>query len=249
MLEDASRELNEPKLNHDSKQLIVAVDTCLNALEHNAKRGIIAELIEKLGDLSDTSLINTTVGGLNHGVNQQNPDQVKKSAETFQVESAKLNKLLDVVLQTIDPSHPSYSIIQALSDRAKLGAPLVNNTAKLYLQHPNDTILSDHLQNVIQTYTEATRGLQKQLVSFENVYTTPELIQSCQLSLDQHTKALQKALARGDAEAAAREHNLISIAANQLLNISEKEKDNSEDPVYRSGLETELGELRSGIYD
>ena len=63
-----------------------------------------------------------------------------------------------------------------------------------------------------------------------------------------HAKLLQDGLLKNKASKAAMEANFTALAANQLLSIVEKEKDNSEDAVYSQALESELVGLRKGNF-
>lgn len=62
-----------------------------------------------------------------------------------------------------------------------------------------------------------------------------------------HIQKLQEALFRNDHLNSTSEINQSTIAATQLLSIIEREKDNTEDSVYREKLEKELILIRAGI--
>ena len=63
---------------------------------------------------------------------------------------------------------------------------------------------------------------------------------------EKNASAFTKSLADKDAAAAAAAASLAAIAASQVLSIMEREKDNTDDSIYKAGLEKELLLIRAG---
>jgi uncharacterized coiled-coil protein SlyX len=245
VLDDATLELHEPKFNHDSRELIVGVDRCMNALACNSQRGLIAELMTVLGDLADTSQLETTVGLLNDGINKANPQMVGKHTNTFDNQASKLNVLMERVLEQIPANYANFGVIHSLHEKAKLVAPQVSTDCKLFQKFPTESSLAEHSQNVIQAFTEIARSLQRQIASYDAVFTTPELLDGAELAIQQQGRLLQEALDKCDQEVASRHLGLLGALASQFVSIAEKDKENTEDAAFKSGLEKELNLLQS----
>jgi hypothetical protein len=245
VLDDATLGLHEPKFNHDSRELIVGVDRCINALTCNAQRGLIAELMTVLGDLADTSQLETTVGLLNDGINKANTQMVGKHTAHFDNQASKLNLLMERVLDQIPADYASFGVIHSLHEKAKLVAPQVSTDCKLFQKFPSEPSLTEHTQNVLQSFTEIARGLQRQIASYDAVFTTPELLDGAELAIQQQTRLLQDALEKCDHEVASRQLGLLGALTSQFLSIAEKDKENTDDVVFKSGLEKELVLLQS----
>ncbi|KAI8896423.1 Vinculin family-domain-containing protein [Globomyces pollinis-pini] len=245
-LKDASLVLNEAELDHNGKQYLLALSSTPQVLESNIQRGIIATLISTLGNLSDPSMTETVVGKLTTGVLDENIPMVKQQTMEFETCTGTLDKLLTHVMANLDSSNPYYGTLTSLQEKSKTMGQSVIACSQLYQKHPNDNS-KDHLQNNILSFSNVAMGLQKLLVSTDAIYPANDLIQAAHANFVQHSTGVLEALTQKDPIAAKRALNLTGLAALQLVRIAEREKDNSEDPVYRQALETEIAFVRESF--
>jgi hypothetical protein len=163
------------KTDHDSRELIGAVDSCIGALEANLNRGVVEELITLLADMSDMKNVATTVGRLTDATENANTDILGPSTEEFQKRSKKMGILVGHVLSGIPVANPDHGHILLLQNKANSAISAVLSGAKMFQKFPDD-LTEQNLHNAIATYTEATLGLQKQLVSFEGTFSATALL-------------------------------------------------------------------------
>jgi hypothetical protein len=90
------------------------------------------------------------------------------------------------------------------------------------------------------------RTIQKNIVSHDSIFTTPDLLDSSYSTVMHSSKNFLKLLSKNTADDAKKELCYLTVATNQLIVIAEKEKENTEDTSYIQGIEYELQYLRSG---
>lgn len=246
ILSDSQLPLVPRKADHDSKELISAVDSCVVALDANLSKGVIMELLNLLGDMTDVSNINTTVGQMKSNVESGNLVEINGVTKQFDIRSKKVEKLVNHILREMSPSHPSYALISTWQNRATNGSPAVICGSDVYQKITNE-ITASNLNEALSTYTEATNALQNHLLSYEGVFTANELLDSARCAFMAHSKNLGGFMEKRNVMASGQQLNAARNTANQLVRMIEKEKENTEDSVYKAALESELVYLRSGI--
>lgn len=232
-------------LNNNCHALILGIDSAVAAFESNQSRGVIEELISLLSDMSDISQAITTIGSLNSAASNRDASKVAVLTERFQNRAETLEGLVDYILDLIPRSDPERIHIQNKQQQASNSIRTILATASLFEKIQDDSTQA-LLQSSLLLYSEATSALQKRIVSFEGVFSTSALLDGANDSTSHYGKKMMDALEAKDFEQASANANLASLGLEQLLNIAEKEKDNSEDPSYTEALEIQLASLRIG---
>lgn len=175
LLEDATLAFNEKYMDHDSRKLVLAIDTCVSALDASVTKGIVAGLIELSGDLSEITSSNSTIGLLKEFASKGNVKGVSKSTSEFEKKSTKLSALVEHVLKHIPSSNPSNGTITLLHRKMINSIPGISTASKLYQKFPEESN-EKHLQSALVGFAEVSSALQKQLVLHEGEFTADELL-------------------------------------------------------------------------
>lgn len=169
----------------DSKKIIDKIDKVIKGSEYNIQRGIISELASNLCDMSDTSVLSSTVGKLNDAINNNYADKMTLSSGEFKNNSNHISDLINQILVSMDTANPDFLNIKTINDQAKDIIPTVLASIEFYQKFPNDQESVINLQNNLQRYTGLMQELKKIIISHEGVFETMDLLSgACELGLN-----------------------------------------------------------------
>jgi hypothetical protein len=176
-VDQASTNYNETKLNHNSRVYISMAESCVLSMAAGVKAANIGELYILFGELSDISMIASTVGRLFESIVQRKTDQVENLRDRFITQAGRLNDLVMSAFEQLDVSHNLYCQAKALKDRVKDGSQIAVNGIMLLLEFPREDHAVDLAASSIKSFSETVKELRKLVLGQEGIYTTSELLQ------------------------------------------------------------------------
>jgi hypothetical protein len=174
-VDGADLDLNEARANHDVKELMDAIDSCVGALEANFTRGLMGELVSLLGDLGDIENIQSSIGLFNDAVTRSEPLEVSNLSERFERRTKKLKLLVGSILKKVSSKHPAFAVVEAANERLGRTLPSVLAASKLYQAYP-DNGPAINLQNQLLQFTKSIQKLQKSLVCHDDIFSADEIL-------------------------------------------------------------------------
>ncbi|KAI8928410.1 Vinculin family-domain-containing protein [Entophlyctis helioformis] len=233
--------LDDAQVDEEVRALVEASNSGFDAIETAIRRGLVGELVTTLGTLSEPSHPGTVAATLMASIAAQDTAAISASADQFAQDNRTLNELVQQTLsstvlaspQLVQEVHIQHARVDGL-------VPAVTVAAALLASNPKDTLVQEHTKNVMASYVDAAKDLQKVLVSQEGVFQAHDLLFGAKSAFDQHAEALRYAIARQDREAMLTQLVSLQSAATQLTTMAEKEKEFSEDVGYKAELDMKM---------
>eukprot|EP00842_Homolaphlyctis_polyrhiza_P005719 jgi/Hompol1/6148/HPOL_002653-RA len=242
--ESRNPKMSDAALDAEVPLLVKTIEAGFDTLETTVNRGIVGELITTLSTLSDINRPGTTISTLSESAKSKNAAALASSASQFVHENQKLSALVQYASTVaVGQAGTSPKLVQELhTHQARLEdlRPAVSIATSLVIANPSDTIAQEHLGAVIKAYTDTADDLKKAVVSQEGVFSADDLILGAKIAFDYHNEALRKAILANDRPRMLEHLVALQSAAAQYIAIAEKERELTEDAVYKSELDMKL---------
>lgn len=168
---------DDDRVNHEVKETLRSIQSGYAALENLLPKGLVSELISSLGQLADIKVQDTVVAKFNDDSRGNNDLEFKKSYDQFRNECAKVDKLIDGTLDTLDDhQHQIYQKIKMQNDGIQGLAKSSEAAAMVLFKNPKDAIAEENLSSIIGHFTNQIRELQKTLISDDSVFSAHYLL-------------------------------------------------------------------------
>ncbi|KAJ3094993.1 hypothetical protein HDU97_007360 [Phlyctochytrium planicorne] len=242
----AQAALEKPDSLRHQQELLSLID--LAAEKHNAlvtakTRALVGDLTTTLSSLSDRRLTGTPYNSFLDAAGSGNKPKLTSAFHDLESEAIRMLNLTTLAQEAgVGSGGEVARDMGEVKDRLVGMIPSLSAAGLMTVMSPEDKASHEHLETVCETWENSLREILNGPLCQDGAFKVNDLLTGAKTSLDKHAELLDAAAISSDVDRARREGNDVVACASQLLAITKRELEISEDAGYRSNLEMKIRE-------